>query len=66
MSIYRSGSTKKYSDNWAAAFGKKKSERSQNSGGTGTAKKPKVKKSATKKSAAKKAVAKKAKTRKRS
>ena len=53
MSITRSGSTKKYSDNWSKAFG-------------GSSKKSTVKKKATKKKATKKKTAtKKSKSKKR-
>ena len=49
MTILRSGSNKKYSENWAAAFGKKKSKTTKSSAKKTTAKKAKAKKKSTRK-----------------
>ena len=63
MTILRSGTTQKYSDNWGAAFGQKKSRSAASKGNsTGSAQNGvagKKKKKAAKKKAAKKKAAKK-------
>ena len=49
MTILRSGSTKQYSENWAKAFGKKKTKAASKSKATAKKKSPAKKKSSGKK-----------------